>query len=86
MLVGAPVAHGIGMLSGLLLPLGRGQAIHLIDVWDPAVVLATMREAGLSGGSGATYFLTSLLEKLVRIPFIHQCEMRSDISFQRKTP
>ena len=62
MLVGAPVAHGIGMLSGLLLPLDRAQPIHLIDIWDPAVVLSTMREAGLSGGSGATYFLTSLLD------------------------
>src|SRR5205823_1734119 len=31
-LFGAPVAHAIGMLGGLLLPLYRGRAIHLPDV------------------------------------------------------
>ena len=34
-LVGAPVGHGIGMLAALLIPVYRGQAIHLIDAWDP---------------------------------------------------
>ena len=61
-LTAAPVAHGIGMLSGLLLPLDRGQPIHLTDVWDPGRVLSDMAEHGLSAGSGATYFLTSLLD------------------------
>ncbi len=62
LLVGAPVAHGIGMLSGLLLPLCKGRPIQLIDVWDPKRVLEIMLEADLSAGSGATYFLTSLLD------------------------
>lgn len=62
LLVGSPVAHGIGMLGGLLLPLFREHPIHLIDVWNPAAVLSAMREASLSSGSGATYFLTSLLD------------------------
>lgn len=62
MLVGAPVGHAIGMLSGLLLPLDRGHPVHLIDAWDPATVLAAMAEEGLNGGSGATYFLLSLLD------------------------
>jgi acyl-CoA synthetase (AMP-forming)/AMP-acid ligase II len=61
-LVGAPVGHGIGMLSGLLVPLCLGKAIHLIDVWDPPSVLAAMVEADVSAGSGSTYFLTSLLD------------------------
>jgi acyl-CoA synthetase (AMP-forming)/AMP-acid ligase II len=59
---GAPVAHAIGMLGGLLIPAVRGAPIHLTDVWDPGRVLATMAEFGLAGGSGATYFLTSLLD------------------------
>lgn len=59
---GAPVAHAIGMLGGLLIPAVRGVAIHLTDVWNPGRVLATMAEHGLAGGSGATYFLTSLLD------------------------
>jgi hypothetical protein len=59
-LVAAPVAHAIGMLGGLLLPLYRGRAIHLTDVWRPAAVLDAMRAADLTAGSGATVFLTSL--------------------------
>ena len=42
------------MLGGLLLPLYRAAPIHLTDVWDPAAVLAAMREADLTAGSGAT--------------------------------
>jgi acyl-CoA synthetase (AMP-forming)/AMP-acid ligase II len=61
-LVGAPVGHGIGMLAGLLLPVWRGVPIHLIDVWDPAQVLAAMLEDHLVSGTGATFFLTSLLD------------------------
>jgi acyl-CoA synthetase len=61
-LVGAPVGHAIGMLSGLLIPLCQGKDIHLIDVWDPPTILDAMLEANVSCGSGATYFLTSLLD------------------------
>jgi acyl-CoA synthetase (AMP-forming)/AMP-acid ligase II len=61
-LVGAPVGHGIGMLAALLLPVWRRAPVHLIDVWDPARVLAAMLEDGLSSGQGATYFLVSLLD------------------------
>jgi acyl-CoA synthetase len=61
-LTGAPVGHAIGMLSGLLLPPYRRHPIHLADVWDPSAILAAMVEGDLSGGSGATYFLTSLLD------------------------
>jgi acyl-CoA synthetase len=62
LLVGAPVGHAIGMLSGLLLPVFKREPINLIDVWDPARVLAAMTEDNLASGSGATYFLTSLLD------------------------
>jgi acyl-CoA synthetase (AMP-forming)/AMP-acid ligase II len=61
-LVGAPVAHGIGLLAGLFLPLSTGRPVHLIDVWEPAAVLAATREGGLGAGSGAPYFLASLLD------------------------
>ena len=62
MLMGAPVGHAIGMLASLLLPVWRGEPIAMVDVWDPARVLALMREHGLTSGSGATFFLLSLLE------------------------
>jgi acyl-CoA synthetase (AMP-forming)/AMP-acid ligase II len=62
LLTGAPVAHGIGMLSGLLVPLYRRRPVHLTDVWDPPQVLADMLENEVSAGSGSTFFLTSLLD------------------------
>jgi acyl-CoA synthetase (AMP-forming)/AMP-acid ligase II len=62
LLVGAPVGHAIGMLAGLLLPVWRGDPIALIDHWDPGEVLRLMVEQDLTAGSGATYFLLSLLE------------------------
>jgi acyl-CoA synthetase len=62
LLVGAPVGHGIGMLSGLLLPVHKREPINLIDVWDPGAVLAAMVEDNIASGSGSTYFLTSLLD------------------------
>ena len=62
LLVGAPVGHGIGMLSGLLLPVWKKQPIHLIDVWEPGAVLRSMLEDGVASGSGATFFLISLLD------------------------
>lgn len=61
-LTGAPVGHGIGMLAALLLPVYRGESIHLIDVWDPARVLASMLEDDVYSGAGATYFVTSLVD------------------------
>ena len=62
LLVGAPVGHGIGMLSGLLLPVWKHEPINLIDVWDPGAVLKAMVDDGLASGSGSTFFLTSLLD------------------------
>jgi acyl-CoA synthetase len=62
MLVGAPVAHAIGMLAGLLGPPYRSQPVHLIDVWEPARVLDAMVEADLTAGAGATFFCQSLLD------------------------
>jgi len=62
LLVGAPVGHGIGMLSALLIPIYRREPIYLIDVWDPKKVLAAMLEDEISSGAGSTYFFTSLLD------------------------
>ncbi|KAA0233349.1 MAG: AMP-dependent synthetase [Actinobacteria bacterium] len=62
LLVGAPVGHAIGMLSGLLLPLYLGDPVHLADQWNPPAILDAMIEAGVYAGSGATFFLLSLLD------------------------
>jgi acyl-CoA synthetase (AMP-forming)/AMP-acid ligase II len=61
-LTGAPIGHGIGLLSGALVPLVNGVDLHMIDKWDPPAVLAAMLEADIAAGSGSTYFLTSLLD------------------------
>ncbi len=62
LLTGAPLAHAMGMIGGAMRPLLRGEAAHIIDRWDPERVLAAMLDAGLTSGSGATYFLTSLFD------------------------
>ncbi len=61
-LTGAPVGHAMGMLGALLIPVLNGDPVHLVDVWDPPRLLAIMDEHSLGCGSGATYFLTSLLD------------------------
>ncbi|MGA2837497.1 MAG: AMP-binding protein [Acidimicrobiales bacterium] len=61
-LTGAPVGHAMGMLGALLIPVLKGDPVHLADVWDPGRLLAIMSEHRLACGSGATYFLTSLLD------------------------
>jgi acyl-CoA synthetase len=61
-LTGAPVGHFIGMLNAFLVPLLRPRPIHLIDVWDPGVVLRTMLDERVGVSGGAAYFLTSLLD------------------------
>jgi acyl-CoA synthetase (AMP-forming)/AMP-acid ligase II len=61
-LIGAPVGHAIGMLGALICPVLEGDAVHLIDTWDPGVVLAAMVEDKVSAATGATFFLTSLLD------------------------
>jgi acyl-CoA synthetase len=62
MLVGAPVAHAIGMLAGVLMPPHRAQPVNLMDVWEPQAVLDAMVEADLTAGAGATFFCQSLLD------------------------
>ena len=61
-LTGAPVGHAMGMLGALLIPVLKGDPVHLVDVWDPVRILGLMTEFGLACGSGSTYFLTSLLD------------------------
>src|SRR5581483_5792606 len=61
-LIGAPLGHAIGMLGALMVPVLDGQPVGLIDQWDPAAVLAAMLEDKVSAATGATFFLTSLLD------------------------
>ena len=61
-LIGAPVGHAIGMLGGLIVPVLDGLPVQLIDTWDPGVVLSAMLEDRVSAATGATFFLTSLLD------------------------
>ena len=62
MLMANPISHAIGMLGALLIPIDRGRPVHLLDLWDPAVVLDLMISEDLNTGGGAPYFLTSLLD------------------------
>lgn len=61
-LLSAPISHAIGMLGALLIPIDRGRAVHLLDQWNPEVVLDLMLREDLNIGGGAPFFLTSLLD------------------------
>lgn len=61
-LLANPISHAIGMLGALLIPVDTGKPVHLLDQWNPQVVLDLMVEEDLSSGGGAPYFLTSLLD------------------------
>ncbi len=63
-LVANPIGHAIGMQGALLLPVHLARPVHLLDVWNPAVVLGLMLEHDLGTNGGAPYFLTSLLDHL----------------------
>ncbi|MGV0793245.1 AMP-binding protein [Mycolicibacterium sp. XJ1819] len=58
----SPIAHVTGMLVSVLVPPLLGQEIHLLDYWDAGDVLDLMAAQGLSAGTGAPLFLTSLLD------------------------
>lgn len=62
-LVASPLAHSSGLISGFLVPMMRGEDIHLVDRWAPDDALAAIAEAGLSVGNGAPIFLQSLMER-----------------------
>ena len=61
-LMGSPVTHATGMLGAVLAPMQQGEAIHLIDRWDPARVLDVMLAADVGAGTGASVFLASILD------------------------
>jgi acyl-CoA synthetase len=61
-LMANPISHAIGMLGALLIPIDRGRPVHLLDQWDPDVVLDLMESEDLGAGGGAPYFLTTLLD------------------------
>jgi acyl-CoA synthetase len=57
----APTGHMAGLFS-LWGPILTGGSLHIMDRWKAGLVLQTMAEDQLSSGSGATFFLTSLIE------------------------
>jgi acyl-CoA synthetase len=69
-LSGAPVGHVGGMLM-LFGPVVAGSGLNLLDRWDPGLVLRTMAAESLTSGSGATFFLTSLLDHPDFDPAVH---------------
>jgi acyl-CoA synthetase (AMP-forming)/AMP-acid ligase II len=62
MLIANPISHAMGMLGALLIPVDRGNAVHLLDQWEPGTVLDLIEKEDLTAGGGAPYFLTSLLD------------------------
>lgn len=61
-LMGSPVTHATGMIGAVLGPLNAAGDIHLIDRWDPGHALDVMLGHGIGGGTGASVFLSTLLD------------------------
>lgn len=60
-LIATPIAHAIGLLGGILMPLEFGLDIHLMETWNPRRALHYMRTNGVSCGGG----LPALCESLI---------------------
>jgi len=58
----SPVAHQLGYLYGVLMPVILGAKVVLQDVWDPAVAAQLIEEEGGSFAMGATPFLADLAD------------------------
>lgn len=58
-----PVAHAIGLLGGLLVPLELGFDLHVMEVWNPLRALDYMRSSGVSCGSGLPVLCESLVSQ-----------------------
>jgi acyl-CoA synthetase (AMP-forming)/AMP-acid ligase II len=61
-LSGSPISHVMGMIGGFLYPLSLGKSIHMVDVWEPGLVLDAMLAADAVFNWGPPFFLTSLLD------------------------
>jgi len=69
-LSGAPVGHVAGMMT-MLGPVMAQSSLHMLDRWDAGLVLRIMREDLLTSGSGATFFLNSLIDHPDFDPSVH---------------
>jgi len=58
----SPLAHAVGMVFGLGVPLLSGSSTHLLDVWDPAVGLRRIQEYGCTSTATPTVFLQMALD------------------------
>lgn len=58
----SPIGHFGGMLTGAFVPVTQGVPINWLDAWEPDFVLEVMLTENITAGSGATFFLTSLLD------------------------
>jgi acyl-CoA synthetase (AMP-forming)/AMP-acid ligase II len=66
----SPVGHVTGLTS-VMRPLFSPSPVELMDVWDPATVLAAMATDGVAIGGGPPYFLLSLLDHPDFDPAVH---------------
>lgn len=61
-LVGTPVGHVTGMTKALLLPLLKRRPIHMIDIWNPTIVISTLEKYDLALDGAPSYFIKSVIE------------------------
>ena len=58
----SPITHTAGLAGGLLKPLLGGGRVCLMERWDPALALDLIDRHGCTQATGATAFVTGLLD------------------------
>ena len=62
MFMPSPVTHALGLTLGLMAPTVAGAAVHLLDVFDPAVALQRIDEYGCTGTASPAPFIRMMLD------------------------
>lgn len=58
----SPVTHALGLTLGVMAPTVAGAAVHLLDVFDPAVALARIGEHSCTGTASPAPFIRMMLD------------------------
>jgi cyclohexanecarboxylate-CoA ligase/acyl-CoA synthetase len=64
MFMPSPVTHALGLTLGVMAPTVAGAAVHLLDVFDPAVALERIDEHGCTGTASPAPFIRMMLDAL----------------------
>jgi cyclohexanecarboxylate-CoA ligase/acyl-CoA synthetase len=66
MFMPSPVTHALGLSLGVMAPIVAGSAVHLLDVFDPAVAIQRIDAYGCTGTASPAPFIRMMLDAFDR--------------------